>query len=367
MDRTRVGLLVGLVASIGTIAAGVYAPSRVPMPVIAGAALVLAVVLWFVVIRYLLILCYRLWRRASARLYWALTLVLPESPLVKFASGTMVLIAVFILIVGGLPMLVGNLSESDQGAANYADQLSSQAMNTEWGDIVNGDALGGEPDCDGSVAGGTGATDRDMDGLPDTWERAGETSAGAPLPGASPSRKDLYVQLNYGAGIDPLSAAERQQLRDSWAQMPVENPDGSRGVTLHLDNRSSGAGTMADSVVLNKLENRNAWYTDQRMGSRRCVYRQVVFGEVAVDDVAGVASSPGFASVVDGSPQPAYEGDVTFRVAVTNHELLHTALGRIDGQPHTSEGWLAGGPDNEYLSPAAAADMNESGIYGPAD
>jgi hypothetical protein len=279
----------------------------------------------------------------------------------------MVLIAVVILIVGGLPMLIGNLSESDQGAANYADRLSSQAMNTEWGDIVNGDAVGGEPACDGSVAGGTGAVDRDRDGLPDEWERAGETPGGAPLPGADPGRKDLYVQLNYGAGIEPLGAAERQQLRESWAEMPVENPDGSRGVTLHLDNTSSGAGAMGEPVVLGQLEDRNDWYTEARMGPRRCVYRQVVYGDLAVDDVAGVASSPGFSSVVDGSPQPAYEGDVSFRVAVTNHELLHTALGRIDSQPHTSEGWLAGGPDNEYLSSAAATDMNESGIYGPAD
>jgi hypothetical protein len=367
MDRTRLGLWAGLVVTGAIVAGQVLAPERVPLPVAIGAALVLAVVLWFVVIRYLLSVAYRVWRRVYARLYWALTLVLPESPLVKFAAGSMVLIVLVIVIIGGLPMVVGNLSEADEGAANYVNEIGAEALNTQWDDIVNGDAVAGEPGCDGTVAGAeAGATDRDGDGLPDAWERAGETPAGAPLPGADPGRKDLYVQVNYGTNVAPLTATERQQLRESWATMPVANPDGSTGVTLHLDNDSAGAGTLDDAAAIDALADRNAYYTADRLGPRRCVYRQVVYGQVDVDGVAGVASTPGYSAVVDGARQSNYAGGVSFRVALTNHELLHTALGRVDGRSHRSEGWLAGGPDNEYLSGAAAADANATGIHGPA-
>jgi len=385
MDRSRLAILAGLTGALGALGLALLAPERlqsalasveelattgvgrVPIPVLVAGALLVGVVLWVVVVRYLLGLCYRLWRRSAARVYWALTLVLPESPLVKFAAGTMVLIAATIVIVGGLPMLVGNLGAADAGAAGYVNEMSGQLVNTEWDDIVDGDAVGGEPDCDGSVArvdGGT--TDRDQDGLPDAWERAGETPRGAALPGADPARKDLYVQVNYGQDVAALTDAERRQLRESWATMPVSNPDGTDGVTLHLDDGSARAGDLGEPAVITAMADRNAYYTAERLGPRRCVYRQVVFGKVQVGDVAGVASTPGYSAFVDGAPQPAYEGDVSFRVAVTNHELLHATAGRVDGQPHTGDGWLAGGPENEYLSRATAADLTESGLYGPA-
>jgi hypothetical protein len=37
----------------------------------------------------------------------------------------------------------------------------------------------------------------------------------------------------------------------------------------------------------------------------------------------------------------------------------------VNGQPHTDEGWLRGGSDDEYLSAATAADLNETGLFGP--
>lgn len=339
----------------------------VPTPVLVGVALLGLVVLWFLAIRYVLVLCYRAWRRISARVYWALTLVLPESPLVKFAAGGMVLIGVVILVVGGLPALVGDLADSDEGAAGYADRLSSEAVDAEWGDVVNGDAVGGQPACDGSVAAVDGdSADRDQDGLPDAWERAGETPAGAPLPDADPGRKDLYVQVNYGSGVEPLTDAERDQLGSSWAEMPVANPDGSTGVALHVDDSSERAGDMGERARITATGDANTWYTDDHLGPRQCVYRQVVYGDVAIDGVGGVGATPGYSTVVHGAYREVRTGTVTTRVGITNHELLHTAAGNVDGKPHTSEGWLAGGSNDEFLAAATAADLNETGIYGPA-
>jgi len=382
MNRSRAGGLAFLVGILGVAGLALLAPTRaraglatlqelasaglgrVPVPVLVALVLLLAVVLWFVAVRYLLGLAYRLWRRCSARVYWAMTLVLPESPLVRFAAGSMVLIAAIVVIVGGLPVLL-DLTESEEGAAAYADRMGSQAMNAEFGDIVDGDTVGGEPACDGD--GGSAAvdgTDRDQDGIPDAWERAGETPDGAALPGADPGRKDLYVQVNHGSGTEPLTAAERRQLRATWARMPVSNPDGSRGVSLHLS--EVGGGDLGEAATISRLEARNTYYTESRLGPRQCVYRQVVYGTLAVEDVAGVASSPGYAAFVEGTRQPDYPGNVSLRVAVTNHELLHTAVGTVDGRSHTSDGWLASPPASESLSRPTARDMNETGIYGPA-
>lgn len=385
MRHARLVVVLGLVGLVGGLSGGVVVPQRfeslrdtgahllavavgeIPTPVVVVAALVSAVVLWVVAIRYVLAASYRLWRRISNRVYWLLTLVLPESPVVKFASGAMVLIALVIAIVGGLPVLVGDLAESNAGAAGYVNQMNGQLLNAQWDDIVDGDAVEDEPGCHGSVVPvDPGAADRDGDGLPDAWERAGETPTGGSLPGADPGRKDLYVQLNYGSDVEQLSDGERQQLRDSWAAMPVANPDGTTGVTLHLEADADGAGDLGESARITALEDRNAWYTDAHLGPRKCIYRQVVYGKVDADGAAGVASSPGYSAVVDGARQPAYDGSVSFRVALTNHELLHTAVGWIDGDPHTTEGWLAGGSSDEFLSSAAAAELNATGIHGPA-
>lgn len=373
----RVARILGLLGVAASLAAWLLAPPRtvdragrvvarwlgdLPEPVVVGGAVLLAVVLWVVVIRSLLRLLYRGWRAVAARFYWALTLVLPESPLVKFAAGATVMVLAVIVIVAVLPALFGSLSPG--GRSGYADGLSSTALNGEWDDIVEGDTVRGEPAC--GSGGPAGARDRDGDGLPDAWERAGESPAGAPLPGADPSRKDVYVQVNYGADVEPLTDPERAQLETVWAGMPVSNPDGSTGVTLHLDDDTGGAGDLSQAAVFTARAQRDRYYTADRLGPRRCVYRQVVYGTVRLGRLAGVGSRPGYTVVVDGAPQPGYEGDVGFRVALTTHELLHNVAGRVDGRSHTTQGWLAGGPGNEYLSPATAAELDADGLYGPA-
>ncbi len=76
---------------------------------------------------------------------------------------------------------------------------------------------------------GTDPTNPDTDGdnLPDGLE------VSSTLPGADPLRTDVFVEIDYMPGQE-LSAAERQRLVEAFAGAPVSNPDGSRGITLHL-------------------------------------------------------------------------------------------------------------------------------------
>lgn len=354
----------GAIEAFGDVLARVA--GQVPTPVLAGFVLLAGVVLWFVLLRYVLALAYRAWRRIAGRVAWALNLAFPDSPLVRFAAGTMVLVAAVLGIVGLLPVLTGDLGETDEGAARYVDRIAGGTLNTEWGAIVDGDAPRVEPACSGSRADGAGQADADGDGLPDAWERAGETPDGASLPDASPDRKDVYVHVNYGADVRALTDEEREDAREVWARMPVGNPDGSRGIRLHLDDESPGAGRLDAAAVFESPDGLDRYSTESRLGARQCVYHQVVFGEFEMGDRAGVAATPGYSVIVDGSRQPDYEGEVGFRVALVTHELLHNVAGPVDGQPHTESGWLAGGPDDEYLSDATARVLEDEGLFGPA-
>lgn len=285
----------------------------------------------------------------------------PNSILGRAALYVMVLLVVLMGFIGAIPAFTGDLSESDQGAVGFANRLSDQAMNSNWDAIIEGDAVGRTAAC-GDFPRDLPGGDADGDGLPDDWERAGETPSGAPLPGADPAHKDLYVQLNYGSTVEPLSPAEKRQLRETWASMPIDNPDGTEGIRLHLDDESPGAGKLGSKAVFNSSGVFDRYYNQSIMRERACVYHQVVVGQIDIGDTAGYGAAPGFYAVIDGTTRPEYDGDVSFRVAITTHELLHNVAGRVKGKLHTTEGWLAGGPENEFLSSVTAADLNDNGL-----
>ncbi|MFY4814610.1 hypothetical protein ACOJIV_18220 [Haloarcula sp. AONF1] len=74
---------------------------------------------------------------------------------------------------------------------------------------------------------GTVPTDRDSDddGLEDGTE--------VRLDAADPLRRDVFVEIDYmGSCTEMDQTAER--LRERFADAPVENPDGTAGITLHL-------------------------------------------------------------------------------------------------------------------------------------
>lgn len=80
--------------------------------------------------------------------------------------------------------------------------------------------------------------DADGDGLSDEWEANGYRSHGEWVPlhrmGADPLHKDVFLEMDYDAG----AAVPRPALSAAWNamdQVPVPNPDGRPGITLHVD------------------------------------------------------------------------------------------------------------------------------------
>jgi hypothetical protein len=201
--------------------------------------------------------------------------------------------------------------------------------------------------------------DRDGDRLRDDWERAGETPDGAALPNASVGRKDLYLQVLYGRGIDPLDESERRELRRIWAEMPVKNPDGSTGISLHiveerqLDRRVKT--TTPEDVVRSR-------YDTEHLGPAECVYYQTTFGEFDGSGTSGYAVLGDYTSVVDGTETTVRTGR-SARILVLTHELLHNTAGLVEWEKHTAEGWLSARDlrSNDYLSSSTAASL-ESGF-----
>jgi hypothetical protein len=85
---------------------------------------------------------------------------------------------------------------------------------------------------------GNGDSDDDDDGLPDCWEAAGEVNLGTngltlPLPNANRLRKNIYVEIDYMEGHRPQQRA-LDAVIDAFARAPIENPDGSTGITLDI-------------------------------------------------------------------------------------------------------------------------------------
>jgi len=80
--------------------------------------------------------------------------------------------------------------------------------------------------------------DTDGDGLPDEWEANGYTRNGVHVPlnrmGADPMHKDLFVEMDAAAGAAYPVAALRA-LMDAFAAIPIDNPDGRKGIHLHVD------------------------------------------------------------------------------------------------------------------------------------
>jgi hypothetical protein len=89
------------------------------------------------------------------------------------------------------------------------------------------------------------ATDTDGDSLPDAWETNGYDANGdgtvdvdLPGMGATPNKKDLFVEMDYMSGR-LASTAAFDRIVQTFANAPVSNPDGSTGIRIHLDGGSA--------------------------------------------------------------------------------------------------------------------------------
>lgn len=90
--------------------------------------------------------------------------------------------------------------------------------------------------------------DQDQDGIPDQWERDGVWVKGVyldlPAEGSDPRRKDLYLHYDFQEGQE-LPERTFSFMSAPFRDAPLTNPDGTTGVTLHIQRGDS----IPDSVV----------------------------------------------------------------------------------------------------------------------
>lgn len=213
----------------------------------------------------------------------------------------------------------------------------------------------------------SGPTDTDGDGLNDKVEAAGDID-GYPLPQADQDHKDLYVRVYVGNGIEPLTAQEKRDLREIWAEMPVSNPNGAEGIDLHITQIQ-----LSESITANldneSLRDQEVEIYQQRVPeAAQCSVYSVVLVNVAGDPaISGRGASPGYIAIVDGDETQRYNSKYTVRTSTITHELLHNTVGRFeDGSIHTSEGWLTGNPGEHgtqfHMSDKTASHLSENGF-----
>ncbi len=81
--------------------------------------------------------------------------------------------------------------------------------------------------------------DTDGDGLLDSWEIGKVNGIDLKLLGASPLHKDIFVQMDFMVrnsaqnGIGPNENVVRQ-IENIFKNAPVQNPDGTNGINIHL-------------------------------------------------------------------------------------------------------------------------------------
>jgi len=286
--------------------------------------------------------------------------VTPNSPRTKGLAFMIIFTVVFMVgFAAFVPYLSDSLTE-DTAIDDVVNDIKNGQYTGQIPGLFEDDAVrrGG-----GDIAQKEPGVDTDGDGLPDSWEATGETTGGATLSNADPDQMDLYVQLNYGSEVEELDREERRQLRGVWANMPVENPDGSTGIDLHLVETGDRAGRLDESVPISSSGAVDRYYTENRLGERYCTYHQVVLGQIQDDETIGYAETPGHASILNGPRFESYNGDVSFRVAMVTHALLHNVAGQVDGGVHTDGGWLDyPDADNERLTDAVATQLETDGF-----
>jgi len=207
------------------------------------------------------------------------------------------------------------------------------------------------------------ATDTDGDSLPDTWETNGYDANGdgtidvdLPAMGASPTKKDLFVEMDYMSGR-LTSTAALDRIVQVFATAPVSNPNGTTGIKLHLD-AGATAGAAYDLGGGNQVA-----YDDnlQPSGTQTTAIKNATFASARkavfhymlwADSYDGGCSSgqafaiPNDTFIVTVGPKCGWAGTDDQEVGTFIHELGHNL-----GLKH-------GGTDNLNYKPNYLSVMN---------
>lgn len=112
---------------------------------------------------------------------------------------------------------------------SVADRVTVLAVGEDWAD-ADSDQLRDESEAE--VGSDPENPDSDDDGIPDGWEELTHEGVDYHGLGCSSLRKDLLLEVDYQG--DPLPDEVIAELEAAFAALPVENPDGSTGIALHV-------------------------------------------------------------------------------------------------------------------------------------
>jgi len=132
------------------------------------------------------------------------------------------------------------------------------------------------------------AADTSGDGIPDGASVHNDSA----YPDANPLQKDVYVEINTVPGAD-IENQDLRRVERKFDNAPVENPDGTEGINLHL-------------IENKEIDNRDWELTDLGDHSefnRKGYHYIVIANRGAVQDASGIAYVSTAAVEDHGSPQ----------------------------------------------------------------
>ncbi|WP_018348580.1 hypothetical protein [Longispora albida] len=197
------------------------------------------------------------------------------------------------------------------------------------------------------------ATDTDGDSLPDAWETSGYDANGdgvidvdLPGMGASPTKKDIFVEMDYMSGR-LASATALDRIVAVFAAAPVSNPDGTTGIRLHLDAGSArgatynlgGGNEVPYDSNLQPAESQTLSIKSAHFDADRAA---VFYYMLWADDYDGSCSSgnafaiPNDTFIVTMGPRCDWTVTEDMNVGTFIHELGHNLGLRHGGVDHTN-------------------------------
>ena len=122
--------------------------------------------------------------------------------------------------------------------------------------------------------------DTDGDGFADGVE----VHASAAMPNGDPARKDVYLEIDHMRGTK-IPRKKLKRVQRAFATAPVENPDGSRGITLHIRASDSPVEPEAETTLSSYWNNYyNSAYDERGYG----YFHALIVRDVSDQGIAGM-------------------------------------------------------------------------------
>jgi hypothetical protein len=235
--------------------------------------------------------------------------------------------------------------------------------------------------------------DTDGDGLLDVWESQGYDANGDgvididfPALGASPYRKDIFIEMDYMTGMLP-STAVFDQIVSALAALPVLNPDGTTGIAAHLDAGPAGgqAYNLGGGSEVPYVEEMNAFADvmtlrrDHQVQARQNMFHYMVWANALKGSRAAGVGLVGDHVFVSYLGPKYYSWVSDYNRAINflhelghNFNLLHGGADDVNYKPnyrsimnyaYSGYGYQrVGGSDVPYYSTRKLLDLNENAL-----